>query len=389
MQSIQAASRFPDDCLPPEAEYDSRDALFSAINAWAAPRGYAFVTGRSRKEKTGRVTVTYACDRSRRPPSQSINRIRKTSTRSTCCQFSVLAKQSLDTMTWSLRHRPDSQFAVHNHDPSLHQSAHPTHRALSNTDRSSIIDLSTSGTAPRDIQTYLRQNSNTIATRQDIYNRISESKRQLRNGQSTMHAFAKEMEKEGFWYKIQVDTSSRATAILFAHPKSLEYLKAYPDLLLLDCTYNTNTYKMPLLDCIGVDACERSFCIAFAFLSGETEGEYFWVLSQLRSIYEQYDIAFPSVILTDRCLACMAAIARCFPSAASLLCLWHANKAVVAYCRQGFVTKDSEDFEGDKRKWKDFFDCWHSIIKSKDERTFNQRIENLEQRYALTLPKRS
>jgi hypothetical protein len=54
----------------------------------------------------------------------------------------------------------------------------------------------------------------------------------------------------------------------------LAYLQAYPDLLFLDCTYKTNKYGMPLLDIIGVDACQRSFCIAFAFLSGEAEEDY-------------------------------------------------------------------------------------------------------------------
>ena len=31
---------------------------------------------------------------------------------------------------------------------------------------------------------------------------------------------------------------------------------------------------MPLLDMIGVDAAQRSFCIAFAFLSDKTEEDY-------------------------------------------------------------------------------------------------------------------
>ena len=29
-----AATSFPDDCLPPEAEYESRNVLFKVINAW-------------------------------------------------------------------------------------------------------------------------------------------------------------------------------------------------------------------------------------------------------------------------------------------------------------------------------------------------------------------
>src|SRR5689334_23762817 len=119
MELIEASNQFPDDCLPPECNYTSRDALFKAINAWAAPRGYAFVTGRSHKEKTGRLTVTFTCDRACRPPDASADRKRKTSTRGTSCQFSVLAKQSLDKTTWALRHRPDSLFATHNHKPKI------------------------------------------------------------------------------------------------------------------------------------------------------------------------------------------------------------------------------------------------------------------------------
>jgi hypothetical protein len=61
---------------------------------------------------------------------------------------------------------------------------------------------------------------------------------------------------------------------LFAHPESLAYLKSYPDILILDCTYKTNKYKIPLLDIVGIDACQRSFCIAFAFLGGEEEKDY-------------------------------------------------------------------------------------------------------------------
>ena len=85
---------------------------------------------------------------------------------------------------------------------------------------------------------------------------------------------------------------------------------------------------MPLLDIIGVDASQQSFCIGFAFLSGETEEDYTWALDRLRSLYETCNARLPSVILTDRCIACMNAAATCFPTATSLLCLWHANKAV-------------------------------------------------------------
>ncbi|KAM4062788.1 MULE transposase [Hirsutella rhossiliensis] len=130
---------------------------------------------------------------------------------------------------------------------------------------------------------------------------------------------------------------------------------------------------------IGVDACQRSFCIAFAFLSGEDENDYIWALDQLQSIYELYDIRQPSVILTDRCLACINAISRCFPASKSLLCIWHANKAVLSYCKPAF-DRDDEDSNSDER-WAEFFGYWHSIVGSKDEETFDQQVEELEKRF--------
>ncbi len=164
MQTLEDWDQFPVNCLPPEREYDSRDAAFKAINAWAAERGYAFVTGRSHIEKSGRISVTYTCDRACRPPNTSDDRKRHTTTRGTSCQFSVLAKQSLDKNRWAVKHRQDSRFAVHNHEPSWHHSAHPVHRVLSVTDKATIGNLTNAGVAPKDIRTYIRQQSDTVAT---------------------------------------------------------------------------------------------------------------------------------------------------------------------------------------------------------------------------------
>ena len=50
------------------------------------------------------------------------------------------------------------------------------HRILSDQDKSIISSLANAGIAPKDIRTYIRQNSKTIATQQDIYNRIAESR---------------------------------------------------------------------------------------------------------------------------------------------------------------------------------------------------------------------
>jgi len=78
---------------------------------------------------------------------------------------------------------------------------------------------------------------------------------------------------------------------------------------------------MPLLDMTGIDATQWSFCIAFAFLSGEREKDYTWALKWLKSLYEQCNTTPPSVILTDRCLAAINAATTLFLSATTLICI--------------------------------------------------------------------
>jgi hypothetical protein len=187
-----------------------------------------------------------------------------------------------------------------------------------------------------------------------------------------LHALANQLDKEGFWSRIQFAPDGHVTAVLFAHPDSFAYLRAYPELLLLDCTYKTNKYGMPLLDMIGVDAMQRSFCIAFAFLSGEGEAEYMWALERLRSLYEQYNAPLPSVILTDCCITVMNVASALFPTATTLLCLWHANKAVLTRCQPAFPEAE---------KWKEFYGYWHSIVNSPTEETYIERLAEFQQKY--------
>jgi hypothetical protein len=173
---MEAVYQFPDDCLPPEAEYESRDSLYAAINAWAAPRGYAFAIGRSRKENSGKTTTEFNCDRGAgRIPSNTIVRVRNTSSRRIGCRFSVMAKESLDHSTWTLRHRQAPEFKQHNHGPSLSAAAHPIHRQIADNDRDLIKHLSSAGIAPRDISSFLqiKGSSSPNVIQQDIYNCIA------------------------------------------------------------------------------------------------------------------------------------------------------------------------------------------------------------------------
>ena len=72
----------------------------------------------------------YVCDRCKQPPSTTTSRIRNTQSRRIGCLFSVLATKLPNQQGWELKHRPEYKFSTHNHDPSPHPAAHPSHRQL-------------------------------------------------------------------------------------------------------------------------------------------------------------------------------------------------------------------------------------------------------------------
>ncbi|KAJ0127445.1 Uncharacterized protein HZ326_29452 [Fusarium oxysporum f. sp. albedinis] len=328
----ELAGQWPDDVLPPEATYPSRESLLEAINKWAKPRGYAFVARRSNRTANGRSCVYFSCDRGggKYTPIANTERKRNRVTQRTGCMFSVIGKESLCKTQWSLRHRPDPSYSHHNHGPTAGDGvAHTTHRSLANEDLLMVKKLVLAGVEQRQIKTFLLQNTDALFIDSDLSNCISRAKQDLANGQSHMVALLQHLDSQGFWSRHLIGKDYRLQSIIFAHPGSIQFARSYPEVLIVDCTYKTNKYRMPLLDIVGVDATGSTFCIAFAYLSGEEEEDFGWAFEQLRDLYDANGIKHPSVVLTDRCLACMNAVVSllCFPSTKVMLCLWHINKA--------------------------------------------------------------
>ena len=77
--------------------------------------------------------------------------------------------------------------------------------------------------------------------------------------------------------------SNELQDLFFAHPCSLDLLRAFPHILLMDTTYKTNRFNMPLFEIIGVTSTDLTFSVAFVFIQFEKEDNFAWALSCLRS----------------------------------------------------------------------------------------------------------
>jgi hypothetical protein len=134
---------------------------------------------------------------------------------------------------------------------------------------------------------------------------------------------------------------------------------------LMDATYNTNRYKLPLLEIVGVTPANMTFCIAFVYMHKEKKPNNTWVLDYLKSLMD--GCMLPRVIITDRELALMNAYNIVFPNAKGLLCRWHINNCIMKKCRSS---------------WCIIYPLWKKLVESTTEETYNITLAELEQQLA-------
>nr|KAJ0223245.1 hypothetical protein LSAT_V11C200064460 [Lactuca sativa] len=147
----------------------------------------------------------------------------------------------------------------------------------------------------------------------------------------------------------------------------MEIRQSFPQVMLMDATYKTNKYKMPLLKVLNITSTQLTFCIAFIFVHEEKEFNYTWTLSCLKSIMS--GSLCPQVIVTEKELALMKACHTVFPNSKQLLCGWHINQGVWKKARQSILREDYRN---------SFYTGWKSLVLSQIEEAYNFNLTQLQ-----------
>ena len=147
-------------------------------------------------------------------------------------------------------------------------------------------------------------------------------------------------------------SSNIVSDILWTHPDAVKLLNAFNVVFLMDMTYKTNKYRLPLFEIVGVTYTCLSFSAGFVFLTSEKEKNYIWALQKIRGSLLTSHVG-PEVIVSDKDLALMNAISTVFSKATNLLCRFHINKNVKEKCK---MLVDSVE------AWQVVMDSWRTII---------------------------
>lgn len=315
---------------PPELTYTTKQDLFQAIQSWAKSHGYAISIKNSNAPSQ---RYTYHCDKS----GEYVPKNPKTqlgATRKTNCPFRITGNFYKKLGLWKVKVLcPD-----HNHPPSEDPSTHSIHRKIPKNQIETVNNLAKAGVPPLKIlNTLIQSSSQPIHTNLNtIYHERAKIYKDYLNGKSPIEALILELRNSSFIYKIE-NIEGHISSLFISHPDSIRLAKQFPTVLLMDCTYKTNKFSMPLLHIVGINNCSKTFSIAFCFISQEQTRNYTWALQQLD---ETLDFQKPSVIVTDKEQALINAIEEVYPNSSHLLCLWHIFKNIQTNCCKHFKSED-------------------------------------------------
>ena len=76
-----------------------------------------------------------------------------------------------------------------------------------------------------------------------------------------------------FWYRRHGD-SDIVKDIFWAHPDSINLLNTFHTVLVMDNTYKTNRYRLPLLEVVGVTSTAITYTVEFSYLDHEQQDNF-------------------------------------------------------------------------------------------------------------------
>jgi hypothetical protein len=224
--------------------------------------------------------------------------------------------------------------------------------------------------APKDILCILRKEfTNNHSTAREIYNELVDVRVEELRSCGPIKALVELISCSDYFNKVPL-VEGVVDCVFFMQQSSVSMCQMFNTIFLLDNTYKTNKFGMPLLNMVGITSTCATLNVGFAFLHVENEEVYAWVLEQFSKVVT------PKVLCTDRELALMNEIARVFPGFHNILCCWHIKKNILANYKTHF-----SDVE-----WQQFMERWNMLVSSTSVKLFDAALGVFKETYSGTHP---
>ncbi|KAL5168091.1 Protein FAR1-RELATED SEQUENCE 5 [Glycine soja] len=171
---------------------------------------------------------------------------------------------------------------IHNHELVKTLVGHPYAGRLTNDEKNIIADMTKSNVKPRNILLTLKEhNANNCTTIKQIYNARSAYRSSIKGDDTEMQHLMRPLECDQciHWHRLKDEVVMRD--LFSCHPDAVKLCNACHLVFLIDNTYKTNRYKLPLLDLVGVTPTGMTFSAGFAYLKGDRVNNIVWALERV------------------------------------------------------------------------------------------------------------
>jgi len=147
-------------------------------------------------------------------------------------------------------------------------------------------------------------------------------------------------------------------------------------ILIMNCTYKTNKYKMLLLIIIKIIVLNIIFYVAFCFIKDESYSDYEWIIEVLVRLYDHLNLSYSITIIFDDDKALSSTLSHVFAKqnhrVNHILCIWHINQNVTTNCKKYFLTNE---------QWETFYKRWKNIVYANNIKLLKKRYNVLHHDY--------
>jgi histone-lysine N-methyltransferase SETD2 len=267
------------------------------------------------------------------------------------CSFSCFALNKVD-VNWILVMKNSS----HNHSLII-EEAHFALRKLaiiSETVSKINYQSKTQVTSAQVLISMRLEDEDCILKSRDIYNVKQSIRRNILESLISIQFLLQNLKRNNWYYKYQITLfAHEVTHLFFVEKHIFELLKNNWKVLLMNCIYKINKYKLSLLVIVDHISLNTTFYVDFAFLTKEMKKNYIWMLETFQKYLREENIFISDVLMTNRDLRLINVLHLIFFTVKHLLCVWHVNKNVLTHCKSDFIIKEA---------WEKFYSKWQTMM---------------------------
>ena len=166
--------------------------------------------------------------------------------------------------------------------------------------------------------------------------------------------FLKILHHRDWFVKIKLrKRTQKIKRMFFVDKNVIKIFNQNSKILILNCTYKINWYKMSLMIIANQIDLKIIFFIEFDFISNEKKNNYIWIIEQIKNLYKNFDLKNFEIVIIDRDETFVNVLNVSYFEICKFFCIWHINKNVIKNCKFSF----------DKTKnWKKFYNMWHDVV---------------------------